>query len=48
MSEREELLRKINELKSQIEEAKDAVPAPPTDSLLRGEETKDIISKGTG
>ncbi len=45
LSEREELLKEMSDLKLQIEEAKNAVPVPSSDSLLRGEQTKDIISK---
>ena len=47
LSEKDDLLKNIADLKTQIEEAKHAVPVPPSDSLLRGEETKDIISKYT-
>jgi hypothetical protein len=47
MEERDELLKEINNLKEELENAKTNVVmmAPPSDSLLRGEDTKDIISK---
>lgn len=47
LSERDELLKQISNLKEEVEEAKNAVPLPPPDSLLRGEETKDIVREST-
>jgi uncharacterized coiled-coil DUF342 family protein len=49
MEERDELLKEINNLKEELENAKTNVVmmAPPSDSLLRGEDTKDIIREST-
>ncbi len=44
MSERHELIKEISDLKSLVEETKNTLPVTPTNSLLRGEETGDIIS----
>lgn len=46
MEEREGLLKEIANLKEELENVKtNTVIAPPSDSLLRGEETKDIVRK---
>lgn len=41
--ERDRLLKQITELQTELEEAKNSVQVAPEDSLLRGEETKDIV-----
>ena len=41
--ERDKLLKQISELQAELEEAKNSVRVAPEDSLLRGEETKDIV-----
>lgn len=44
MEERDQLLKQISDLKAEIEDVKtNMVVTPPSDSLLRGEETKDIV-----
>lgn len=44
MEERNELLKQIANLKAEIDDVKtNMVVTPPSDSLLRGEETKDIV-----
>lgn len=46
MEERNQLLKQISDLKAEIEDVKtNMVVTPPSDSLLRGEETKDIVRK---
>ena len=48
MEERDGLLKEIANLKEELENVKTnnmAIVAPTSDSLLRGEETKDIVRK---
>ncbi|XP_003382638.1 PREDICTED: leucine-rich repeat flightless-interacting protein 2-like [Amphimedon queenslandica] len=48
MEERDQLLKQISDLKAEIEDVKtNMVVTPPSDSLLRGEETKDIVREST-